>query len=384
MTMLDEAGVHSEASGLLVTIAWMTGAVIAAYILTAGMIWLARLLMRRSGMVGEIARRLRNPVRVTLIVLAAWFALNMTGHQGAEWYDLVEKLVIPAVIVTSAWLLGNLAVVAERRVYAKIRVDVDDWRQRRKLRTQVMMVRRIIIGVLSVLAFAGIMMTFPAARTVGASLLASAGLVSVVAALAAQSSLGNVFAGIQVAFTNRIHIGDVVVVEGEWGRIEDITLAYVVVNIWDDRRLILPCKYFTDQPYENWTRNSSNLLGVVELDLDFRTPLGPMRDELRRICEAHDLWDTRHQGLEVIDATGGMVRVRATVSARDGSDLWYLQCQVREMLITWVQREALGSLPRTRFEPTEGDPVSAAGLVPSSAREVVAPTSGVSEPSMVD
>lgn len=377
MGMRVEPGVQNEASGLLETIAWMAGAVVAAYLLTAFLIWVTRRVARGSAITRVIARRLRNPLRVTLIVLAAWITLNVTGHQGAAWFGVVQSLVVPAVIVTAAWLVGNLAVVAEQRAYARIRIGVEDWRQQRKLRTQIMMIRRLTIGVLTLVALASIMMTFPEARTVGTSLLASAGLLSVVAAVAAQSSLGNVFAGIQVAFTNRIHVGDVVVVEDEWGRIEDITLAYVVVHIWDDRRLILPCTYFTQQPYEHWTRTSSELLGVVELDLDFRTPVERMRAELGRIVEgATELWDGRYQSLQVIDATGGIIRVRATVSARDGSDLWNLQCLVREELIAWMQRDALGALPRTRFE------ASADGTGPDRVDRLV--SSGAPDAAMID
>ncbi|MBL0887638.1 mechanosensitive ion channel family protein [Myceligenerans indicum] len=365
------------ASGLLETVAWMVGAVVVAYLLTAVLAWLVRRLGRRSEIAREIAQRLRNPVRATFLVVAAWIALNMSGYANAEWFPVAQHLVVPAVIVTGAWLVGNLAFVAENSAYARIRRDVTDWRQARKLRTQVMMLRRITVGVLGVLALAGIMMTFDGARTVGTSLLASAGLVSIVAALAAQSSLGNVFAGIQVAFTNRIHVGDVVVVEGEWGRIEDITLAYVVVNIWDDRRLILPCTYFTQQPYENWTRTSAELLGTVEFDLDFRTPLEALRAELGRIVSGTTLWDGRVQSLQVTDATGGTIRVRACISARDGDDLWNLRCHVREQIILWVQREAVGALPRTRFEADAAgglpEPVAAGGRVP-----------GASESSMVD
>jgi small-conductance mechanosensitive channel len=354
-----------EVSGLLETVAWMAGAAVVAYLLTAVLAWLVRRLGRRSEIALEIAQRLQNPLRATILVVAAWIALNVSGYAGADWFPVVQHLVVPAVIVTSAWLIGNLAFVLEERAYARIRADVHDWRQARKLRTQVMMLRRITVGVLGVLSLAGIMMTFDGARTVGASLLASAGVLSIVAAVAAQSSLGNVFAGIQVAFTNRIHVGDVVVVEGEWGRIEDITLAYVVVKIWDDRRLILPCTYFTQQPYESWTRTSAELLGTVEFDLDFRTPLEPLRAELGRIVSSTPLWDGRAQSLQVTGATGGTIRVRACVSARDGDDLWNLRCHVREQIVVWVQREAMGALPRTRFE-AERSP------------------SGAPEPTMVD
>ena len=171
-----------------------------------------------------------------------------------------------------------------------------------------------------------------------------------VAALAAQSSLGNVFAGLQIAFSDAVRVGDVVVVEGEWGTIEDITLAYVVVAIWDERKLILPCTYFTSTPYENWTRKSSEVMGTVEIDVDFRAPLEPMRTELRRLVVESPLWDGRVVSLQVTSAVSGMLRARATISAADSSALWDLQCLVREGLVTWLQREAPDALPRTRWE----------------------------------
>jgi small-conductance mechanosensitive channel len=203
---------------------------------------------------------------------------------------------------------------------------------------------------------AGVMlMTFPGIRALGASVLASAGLVSVVAALAAQSTLGNVFAGLQLAFSDAIRVDDVVVVEQEWGRIEEITLTYVAVQIWDDRRLILPTSYFTTKPFQNWTRNSSAVLGTAEVDVDWSTPIEPLRAELRRVCEGSELWDERVCVLQVTEAIGGTIRLRALVSAADAGALWDLRCLVRERLVGWMWEHQRGSLPRVRAQWDESD-----------------------------
>jgi hypothetical protein len=184
---------------------------------------------------------------------------------------------------------------------------------------------------------------------VGASLLASAGLVSVVVGVAAQSTLANVFAGIQLAFSDAIRIDDVVVVDGQWGRIDEITLSYVVVHLWDDRRLVLPSGYFTKEPFENWTRRTSELLGTVELDLDWRVDVDGLRTHLDAVLAGTARWDGRSQALQVTDAVGGLVRIRVLVSAVDASALFDLRCHVRERLVAWA-RDHDAAMPRRRVE----------------------------------
>jgi small-conductance mechanosensitive channel len=180
--------------------------------------------------------------------------------------------------------------------------------------------------------------------------LASAGLIGLVAALAAQSTLGNVFAGLHVAFGNSLRLDDVVVVEGEWGRIEEITLSYVVVRVWDDRRLILPSSYFTTTPFQNWTRSSSAMIGTIELDVDWTVSVDKMRDAARQAVQADDLWDHRAFGWQVTEATGGLIRVRIMVRAADSSMLWDLRCIVREQMVSWLQQEQPSALPRRRTD----------------------------------
>ncbi len=187
----------------------------------------------------------------------------------------------------------------------------------------------------------------------GATILASAGVIGIVAGLAAQSSLSNLFAGLQLAFTNALRMEDVVVVEGEWGRIEEITLTYVVLRVWDDRRLILPSTYFTTTPFQNWTRKESAVLGTVEMDLDWRVPLAEVRAELDRTLAASTLWDGRTGVLQVTDATGRLVRIRAVVSGVDGPTVFDLRCQVREALVEYLKREHPEALPVVRIATSE-------------------------------
>jgi hypothetical protein len=214
--------------------------------------------------------------------------------------------------------------------------------------------------VVVVVALGAALLSFPGVRAVGASLLASAGLISVVAALAAQSTLANVFAGIQLAFSDAIRLDDVVIAEEEWGWIEEITLSYVVVRLWDDRRMVLPSTYFTSTPFQNWTRRNSELLGAVELDVDWGVDVGAMRAELERVVGDTELWDGRTQVLQVTDAVGGVVRVRALVTAVDAGTLFDLRCHVREQLVSWVQRRDTPGLPRTRVELVEAHSAASA------------------------
>jgi small-conductance mechanosensitive channel len=186
-------------------------------------------------------------------------------------------------------------------------------------------------------------------------LLASAGLAGIIAGLAAQTTLGNVFAGLQLAFTDAVRIDDVVVVEGEWGWIEEITLTYVVLHIWDERRMVLPTSYFTATPFQNWTRTQSRVLGSVVLHLDYETPLEPLREQARKVIEASPLWDQKDWVLQVIDTTETAMVVRVLASAHDGPTSWDLQCDVREALVTWLRENHPESLPRHRLAVVDGE-----------------------------
>ncbi|MEH1016080.1 mechanosensitive ion channel domain-containing protein [Micromonospora sp. CPCC 206060] len=311
-----------------------------------------RRLGRHSLLLTELSEHSHRPFRVAATVLAVQFAVRFsTGYAvGEPWRRVLLHGLVLAVIAATAWFVASLLVVTEDTALARFRTDVPDNRHARRIRTQVVMVRRVTIAVIVILAGGVMLMTFPAVRGVGASVLASAGVIGVVAALAAQSLLGNVFAGLQLAFSDAVRLDDVVVVEGEWGRIEELTLSYVVVQIWDDRRLILPTSYFTSKPFQNWTRTQAAVLGTAEFDVDWAVPVQSMREELRRLVEGTDLWDGRVCVLQVTDAVGGMVRVRALVSAADAPRLWDLRCLVREHLVGWLRDQRPTALPRLRTE----------------------------------
>lgn len=361
----EVAEVVREVGSAVVPLLAVAAGVVVGYLLATAVGALVRRLAPRSTLAADLSRRSRRPLRATLLVVAVWVALRVSTEPSDAWRPGVEHALLVATIVTVTWLVGSLAFVFEDLALQRYRVDVKDNRHARRVRTQVQVLRRITVAVLVVIGAAAVLLTFPGARAVGASVFASAGLLSIVAGLAAQSSLANVFAGLQLAFTDALRVDDVVVVADEWGRIEEITLTYVVVHVWDDRRLILPSTYFTTTPFENWTRRAAELLGTVELDVDWEVPVEAMRAELTRLLSVTDLWDGRVGILQVTDAVGGVVRVRALASAVDAPTLFDLRCYVREGLVAWLQREAPQGLPRTRWEG--GEPAARPSGVPTPA-----------------
>jgi small-conductance mechanosensitive channel len=357
----------------LVTALAVVAGIIAAFVVAGIVSAVVRSAGRRSPVAADLARRCRRPLRAVLLVVAAWVALLLTTDTGDAWFPAVQHGLRVALIAATAWLVGMLAFVVEDAAVARFRVDVPDNRHARRVRTQVQVLRRVTVAVLVVGAVAAVLLTFQGARTFGAGLLASAGLISIVAGLAAQSSLANLFAGVQLAFTDAIRVDDVVVVDDEWGRIEEITLTYIVVHVWDDRRLILPSTYFTTTPFENWTRRAADLLGTVELDLDWAVPVEDMRGELARLLEATELWDRRVGILQVTEAVGGYVRVRALASAIDAPTLFDLRCYVREGLVAWLQESAPHGVPRTRLENVDAARLAATGKVARRTRTATTP-----------
>lgn len=227
----------------------------------------------------------------------------------------------------------------------------DNLRQRR-MRTQIQFIVRLASVLIVLVGVSLALMTFHAARQIGASLIASAGLASVVIGFAAQKSLSNLIAGFQIAFTQPIRIDDVVIVEKEWGRVEEITLTYVVVKIWDLRRLVLPITYFLEKPFENWTRNSADILGTIFLYLDYSVPVEPLRQELSAIVKRSPLWDGKVCILQVTEATEQTVQLRGLMSSRNAADAFDLRCFAREELLAFIQKNFPNSLPRVRAELT--------------------------------
>jgi len=354
--MPDEKELES-ATNLAVTLAWAAGAVVIACLAGVILTWALTRIGRRSAVLGDIAALTRMSVRATLMVLAASIAVQRTSSAADSWRPWVDHGLLILLIATLTWLLTNLVMVVERRmisVYAGGDDEITDADRRwRRIRTQVTVLRRLAIAIVVVLGVAAILTTFPSFSNIGTTVFASAGVLSVVAGLAAQTSLGAVFAGMQIAFSGAIRVGDVVELEEGrwWGRIEEITLTYVVVRLWDERRLVLPCTYFTTTPFENWTRSATEIMGAVEFDVDFSVPFHDMRAELDRLLAGSDQWDGRRGVLQVTDAVGGVVRVRIVVSAPNAGALFDLRCAVREGMVNWVQHR--GVLPTQRIEAAE-------------------------------
>ncbi|GAA4664782.1 mechanosensitive ion channel domain-containing protein [Frondihabitans cladoniiphilus] len=359
------------------TAAWLqpviavAAAVVIAFVVSAVVGLVFRAVARREAWAGRLILRVRRPFRITLLVLLVWIgfeqAMTNVAPHGYDGQSIVNQAFRCALIVVVAWLIGAMAIFFEDLGLARYRLDQPDNRVARRLRTQVLIIRRLTIAVIVIIAGGSVLLGFPGVQAVGASVLASAGIASVVAALAAQSTLANVFAGIQLAFSDALRVDDVVVVETQWGRIEEITLSYVVVHIWDDRRMVLPSTYFTTTPFENWTRRNSELLGSVDFDLDWRVTAGEMRAELDRILDGADLWDGRVKVLQVTDAVGGYVHIRILVSALDAGALFDLRCLVREEMIVWLHEHSPQSIPRTRVQMVEPEKASTTRRGPSTA-----------------
>lgn len=245
---------------------------------------------------------------------------------------------------------------AEELILRRYRIDVADNLEARTIYTQVVL-KKIATAVVMVFAAASMLMAFESVRQFGTSILASAGIAGIIIGFAAQRSIATLVAGFQIALTQPIRLDDVVIVEGEWGRIEDITLTYVVVQSWDERRLIVPITQFIEQPFQNWTRTSAAILATVFLHVDYRAPLDAVRAELPRILAASPHWNGKVNALQVTDAKPHTLELRALASADDASRAWDLRCEVREKLVTFIQREYPDSLPRVcgEFEAAVAD-----------------------------
>ncbi len=344
------------ATNLAVTLAWAAGAVAAVYLVGVILTWVLKRISRRSDLLRDIEVLTRLPARAALMALAASVAVRRTSDTADSWRGWVDHTLLILLIVALTWLLTGLVRVAERRMISRFGgggEEISDADRRwRRVRTQVTVLRRLAIAIVVIFGAAAILMTFPAFSNIGTTVFASAGVLSVVAGLAAQTSLGAVFAGMQIAFSGAIRVGDVVQLENGqwWGRVEEITLSYVVVRLWDERRLVLPSTYFTTEPFENWTRSDTEIMGTVEFDVDFSVPFNDMRGELDRLLAQNELWDGRRGVLQVTDAVGGVVRVRIVVSAPNAGALFDLRCDVREGMVEWVQHRQV--LPTQRIEPT--------------------------------
>lgn len=289
------------------------------------------------------------PAAVALPLLFLAIAVHATPLPD-PWIARIQHALGIGGLLCLTWLAVRAVRAIERRIVREHPIDTVDNLAARRIRTQTQVISGVIQGAAILVGVAMVLMTFPAIRQVGATLLASAGIIGLVAGIAAKPVFGNLIAGLQIALTQPIRLDDVVIVEGEWGRVAEITRTYVVVRVWDERRLIVPLQWFIENPFQNWTHTSSQLLGTTFLWLDFRTPMEDLRAELTRICESDDRWDGRVCVVQATDTDQSTMQVRLLVSASDSGKLFDLRCAVRERMINYLDLHHPQALPRLRMD----------------------------------
>ncbi|MCB5168440.1 mechanosensitive ion channel family protein [Streptomyces bambusae] len=305
----------------------------------------------------NLLRRCRVPVRLFLLAAllrAAWPQITWTPLQ--EHRTSAGRMLSLVLIGAGAWCVVRIAAAVVESSYARYATGTHDPSRVRRVRTQVTLVMRIVAAVVAVVAAAAMLLTFPDLRAVGTSVLASAGIIGIVAGVAAQSTLGNLFAGFQIAFGDMVRIGDTVVVDGEWGVVEEVTLTYLAVRTWDERLITMPVSYFTGKPFENWSRGGIQMTGTVFVHCDHSAPVALIRERLKEILDDCGAWDGRGWDLAVTDTTPSTVVLRAVVTAKNPDDLWTVRCTVREHLIAWLAEKHPYALPRITTFPAAPPP----------------------------
>lgn len=334
---------------------WSTGilavAIGAGFVVRAIVFWLLRRFDRREGHVigHSLVLHGKGPTRWIFPLLAIVCVLPglPLPHNAKSALEHISSIGLIAAI---AWLVILLVDVTSDVLSDRDRIDVADNLMARRVQTQFQMLHHIVVVLVAVVALAVMLMTFSAINRIGESVLASAGLASLVVGMAMKGTLENLVAGVQIAFTQPFRMGDAVVIEGEWGWIEEVGTMFVVVRIWDLRRQVLPLSYFLQHSFQNWTRTSADLLGHCFIYTDYTVPVDALREELRRICESTKLWAGQVCVLQVSDCEPHTLQLRALMDARNSSDAWDLRCLVREKLIDFLQKNYPGSLPRYRGE----------------------------------
>ena len=298
---------------------------------------------------GTFARHCGWPVRWLLIVVAFQFVLPMIAVP-ENYRGIIIHLLGLFLITLLSWLIIRLTFVLEDFVVFRFDVGGKNNLRARKVHTQFRVMKRIVIVVVTIIAVSAMLMTFEKIRQLGTTILASAGLAGLIIGLAAQRTIGTFIAGLQIAFTQPIRVDDVVIVENEWGRIEEITLTYVVVKIWDLRRLIVPITYFIEKPFQNWTRTSADILGTVYIYVDYTVPVDAIRDHLQHLLEISQHWDRKVCVLQVTDTSEKTIELRALMSASDASSAWTLRCDIREGLLAFITKNYPQAFPISRVE----------------------------------
>lgn len=327
--------------------------VLAGFIVATALAGVLGRLAPRHALVFRRLLRLPGVVTTPLLIVEAMDPAALWAGPAREPAAHAQHI---ALIIAMSWLLLRLISVAELLLVERLDGAGTAAAASRKARTQIALLRKFLGALIGVVAIALILMGFTPIRTLGTSLLASAGAAGIIFGIAAQRSIGNVVAGFQILFTQPLRIDDQVVVEGEWGTVEELTLTYVVVRIWDLRRLILPITYFTEKPFQNWTRSSANILGTVYFWVDFDTDIDALRALFLKIVGESALWDKAAANLQVTDASDTGLQIRCMVSAADAGQLWNLRCEVREGLVKAVRASGKPIWPQRRFRGLDRGP----------------------------
>jgi small-conductance mechanosensitive channel len=336
--------------GVFIALLWLFIAFtrIAEYAVTR---WTQR---TRSTIDDLLASLVIRTLRVILPVLAVIMALPVMGLP-SRYEEILSKAGSLLLVGAIAWVLCQAVLLLEKSILTNFNIMAADNLRARTVHTQVQVMRKTLLFLIAIFTVASALMLFEDVRRLGTSILASAGVLGIIIGFAAQRTISNLFAGLQIALTQPIRLDDVVIVENEWGRIEEISLTYVVVRIWDLRRLVVPIQHFIDKPFQNWTRVSADILGTVFLYCDYTVPVAQLRAELERIVRKIPDWDGKVVGLQVTNTSERTVELRALASAADASKAWNLRCAIREELLNYLQEKFPGSLPRARLELDRGD-----------------------------
>ncbi len=328
---------------------------IAAYILKSLFLWLLGKYFNKAGLLPEgfTIKRHFHPSLWLIMILLGFRVFQPLVKIPEAQSVIIDKTWQIAIILALTYFLIRMVNLLKVIIIERFDTSVKDNLQQRKVVTQVDFAERLIAAFLVAIGFCMILLSFEGARKIGTSLIASAGLAGVVLGFAAQKTLSNLIAGFQIAFTQPFRIDDVVIVEGEWGWIEEITLTYVVVRIWDKRRLIVPINYLLEKPFQNWTRTDSEILGYVYLYADYSVPLEELRKEFHRLLSTTDLWNGKVAGVQITDATERTQEIRFLVSTDDSGKAWDLRCFLRERLINYIQEHFPESLPKHRIATLE-------------------------------
>jgi small-conductance mechanosensitive channel len=333
----------------------LVGAAIAVLLIHTGLVALGRRLLRdRRPVLRSLLQATKGPTRLALLLLALVIALQ-AAPLDTDTKSVLLRLLGVATICLLGWIAATALHIAADLYLLRFRLDAEDNLLARKHFTQVHVLVRVLDVVIALVTVGLALMTFDAVRQYGVTLFASAGVAGIVAGLAARPVLSNFLAGVQLAMTQPIRIDDAVIVENEWGKVEEITFSYVVVRLWDLRRMVVPLTYFIEKPFQNWTRTGGELIGAVFLYLDHTAPVDAIRNKLVEIAGQSKLWNGKVVNLQVSDCRESTIELRALVSANTASATWDLRCEVREKLIEFLQREHPYALPRRRYEAAAGE-----------------------------